>query len=261
MEDAKKAILVVSFGTSYKDTREKTIDAIENHIKDTFPEYKIYRAFTSNMIIKKLIKEYHIKVDTVTEALERLIRDGINEVIVQPTHIINGIENDEMLKDIHKYRSHFISIKIGTPLLTSIEDYNDIIKIITKEFSYMTSDEALVCMGHGSSHYTNSTYPALDYMFKEKGYNNIFIGTVEAYPSFETVERELKRVNFRRVILMPLMVVAGDHALNDMAGDEEDSWKSILELQGFKVDCVVKGLGEYPEIRQMYIKHIQKAIK
>ena len=136
MEDAKKAILVVSFGTSYKDTREKTIDAIESDIKDTFPEYKIYRAFTSNMIIKKLIKEYHIKVDTVTEALERLIRDGINEVIVQPTHIINGIENDEMLKDIHKYRSHFISIKIGTPLLTSIEDYNDIIKSYLNRLSH-----------------------------------------------------------------------------------------------------------------------------
>jgi len=260
MCDTKKAILVVSFGTSYKNIIKRTIDAIEDDIKNAFPKYKCYRAFTSNIIIKKLMKKYNMKVDTVTEALERLISDGIKELIIQPTHIINGIEYDQMLENLHKYYSKFDSIKIGTPLLTAIDDYSTIVELITKEFSYLNPDEALICVGHGTSHCANSTYPKLNYMFKEKGYNNVFIGTVEGYPSLEAVLNELKTFNPKRITITPLMVVSGDHAINDIASNKDDSWKSILESQGYKVECFLKGLGEYSKIREMYIKHIQKAI-
>lgn len=259
MNTNKKAILVVSFGTSYKETREKTIDAIENEIKNSFPDYTIYRAFTSNMIIKKLLKTDNLKIFTVKEALEKLIADNVKELIVQPTHVINGIENDLMVETVLKYKDNFESIKIGNPLLTSTLDYENLVKIIIKEFSHLKEKEALVCMGHGSDHYSNSTYPALDYMFKEKGFKNVFVGTVEGYPKLTEVISGLKELNPSKITLMPLMVVAGDHAINDMSSDEEDSWKSILENKGFKVNFSLKGLGEYEDIRKIYIKHIKEA--
>ena len=164
-----------------------------------------------------------------------------------------------MIETVLNYKDKFESIKIGNPLLTSTLDYENLVKIIIKEFSYLKGNEALVCMGHGSEHYSNSTYPALDYMFKEKGFKNVFIGTVEGYPELTQVISALKEINPSKVTLMPLMVVAGDHAINDMSSDEDDSWKSILEDKGFKVNCSLKGLGEYEDIRKMYIKHIKEA--
>lgn len=260
MNKPKKAILVVSFGTSYEETRRKTIDAIEHDIQAAFPDYKVYRAFTSKMIIKKLKHNYNIKINTVTEALEKILNDGIKELIVQPTHIINGTENDFMIKDVQKYKDQFDSIQIGTPLLTTTEDYFSLIKIISNNFSNLKADEALICMGHGSDHYTNASYPALDYMFKSNGFSNIFLGTVEGYPTIDNVVSELKSFRPKKSYLIPLMIVAGDHATNDMAGDSKDSWKSILEANGFEAQCIVKGLGEYPEVRQLFIEHIKKVI-
>lgn len=251
-----KAILVVSFGTSYEDTRTKTIDAIENDIAKKFPEYKIYRAFTSKMIIKKLETRDHIHIDTVSEALERMVNDGVKDLIIQPTHVINGIENDFMIEDTDKFRDKFNSVKIGAPLLTFTEDYKKVIKTITEEFSYLKNDEALVIMGHGTDHHANAAYAALDYMFKEAGYKNIFIGNVESYPELDVVINLLKENTYNKLYLTPLMIVAGDHALNDMASDEEDSWKTILENEGYNVECIVKGLGEYQPIRDMFIEHI-----
>lgn len=259
MKDKQKAILVVSFGTSHEETRRKTIDAIEKDIEIAFPECKVYRAFTSKMIIKKLFTTNNIKVNTVSEALDLIIKDGFKEIIVQPTHIINGIENDEMLETLKNYSSKFDSIKVGSPLLSSTKDYNNLINIITNEFSHLKSDEALVCMGHGSSHYANSSYAALDYSFKEKGNKNIFVATVEAYPYIETIIKPLKELNPKKIILMPLMIVAGEHAMNDMTGNE-DSWENILKDCGFNVTCVLKGLGEYPQIRQLFIEHIKQSI-
>lgn len=251
-----KAILVVSFGTSYNDTREKNIKAIEDDIQNRYPDYKIYRAFTSNMIIKKVHKRDGIKINTVAEALEIMREDRIKDLIVQPTHIINGVENDLMIEALHKYKHYFDSIQLGNPLLTTTEDYINVIEAIAEDFSYIKEDEALVCMGHGTTHYSNSTYAALDYMLKERGYNNIFIGTVEAYPDFEVILKSIKTFNPKKITLMPLMVVAGDHAINDMASLDEDSWRTQLELEGFDVECVLKGLGEYPSIRKIYVDHV-----
>jgi sirohydrochlorin cobaltochelatase len=254
-----KAILVVSFGTSYEETRTKNIEAIEKRIGDKYQDYKIYRAFTSKMIIKKLKEVDGIEIPTVEEALEVISKDGMTELIVQPTHIIHGIENDNMIEAIKMYEDRFQSVMIGTPLLSETLDYEEVIDIIMNHFKGLKCEEALVLMGHGSSHYSNSSYPALDYMFKEKGYPNVYVGTVEGYPSLHHVIGIMKSKNIKKIYLTPLMVVAGDHAMNDMAGEEEDSWKVIMEEEGYEVEIVMKGLGEYKEIQEMFIKHIEKA--
>lgn len=262
MPDKKnKAILVVSFGTSYEETRTKNIEAIEKKIEDKYQDYKIYRAFTSKMIIKKLKEVDGIEIPTVEEALEAISKEGMLELIVQPTHIIHGIENDNMIEAIKMYEDRFKSVMIGTPLLSETVDYEEVIDIIMDHFKILKSEEAIVLMGHGSSHYSNSSYPALDYMFKEKGYPNVYVGTVEGYPSLEHVVGILKKTSIKKIYLTPLMVVAGDHAMNDMAGEEEDSWKVILNQEGFEVEIVMKGLGEYEDIQEMFIKHIEKAKK
>lgn len=255
----KKAILVVSFGTSYSETRKKTIDAIEDEIHRNFKEYSIFRAFTSKVIIKKVLKTHNIKIDTVEESLERILDKGVTDLIVQPTHVINGIENDIMLNTISKYKNKFNSIKIGSPLLTETKDYEDLIDSIMVEFKDLNDDEVLLLMGHGSAHHANSAYPALDHMFKIKGYKNVYVCTVEGYPEIYHILNILKVLKPKRVHLAPLMIVAGDHAINDMASDDDDSWKTILENHNINVSSYLKGLGEYESIRKIYIDHIHNA--
>lgn len=253
---SKKAILVVSFGTSHEDSRKKTIEAIEQKIAEEFKEYKIYRAFTSKMIIKKLAKS-GLYIMTVEEALEQMKTDGIEELIVQPTHVINGIENDQMMEDIKTAAKNFQSVAIGRPLLNDTEDYKKLAKAVVED-NPVSEDEILMLMGHGTSHYSNSAYPALEYVFKEMGYSNILVGTVEGYPSFEEAVKQLGKTNKKKVTLLPLMIVAGDHANNDMAG-EEDSWRSRLEQKGYQVACRIKGLGELESVQEQFIEHIKEA--
>lgn len=261
MQKEKKAILVVSFGTSYHHTREKTIDIIENEIQAAFPDYAIYRAWTSKMIMAKLLKRDGIKINNVKEAMEQMAADGITDVIIQPTHVINGIENDLMKEDALSYQDQFRSLSFGTPLLTSEQDNWDMIQAIADEFSSLSDEEALVLMGHGTTHYANSIYAALDYSFKDKGHKNIFLGTVEAYPSMETLMKMICEKAPKKVILAPFMIVAGDHATNDMAGDDPESWRCQFENQGFLVECCLKGLGEYPAVREIFIRHIREVME
>ncbi|WP_099467980.1 sirohydrochlorin cobaltochelatase [Konateibacter massiliensis] len=256
---SKKAILVVSFGTSYLDTLEKNIKQIEDEIQENYPDYHIYRAFTSQMIIKKLQSVCQISIDTVTEAMERMKKDGITELLVQPTHIIHGIENDNMINDISRFKDDFTSIKLGTPLLSSFEDYKKAVAILMEKYK-PKDDEALVLMGHGSIHYANASYPALDYTFRQQGYSNVYVGTVEGYPELEDVISLVKEQNVTNVKLLPLMLVAGDHAKNDMDGSEKDSWKSRFIQEGFSVQTIVKGLGEIKEFRQLYLDHLKEAV-
>lgn len=253
---SRKAILVVSFGTSHEDSRKKTIEAIEQKIAEEFKEYKIYRAFTSKMIIKKLEKS-GLHIMTVEEALEQMKADGIKELIVQPTHVINGIENDEMMEAIKAAAKNFQSVAIGSPLLNDTRDYKKLAKAVVED-NPVSEDEILMLMGHGTSHYSNSAYPALEYVFKEMGYSNILVGTVEGYPSFEEAVKQLEKTNKKKVTLLPLMIVAGDHANNDMAG-EEDSWRSRLEQDGYQVACRMKGLGELESVQEQFIEHIKAA--
>ena len=253
----KKAILAVSFGTSHNDTRKVTIDAIEDDMKAAFPDYALYRAWTSKMIIKKLKNRDGVSICTVKEAMEQMKQDGITDVLVQPTHVINGIENDLMKEDALSFRDEFHSISFGEPLLTSEQDSLDVIHAITNEFSDLQKDEVLELMGHGTTHYANAIYAALDYTFKDQGFKNIFLGTMEAYPSMETLMKMVKEYNPKKVILAPFMIVAGDHAKNDMAGDNPESWYSQFVAAGFETKTIVKGLGQYPGIRKILVEHLR----
>lgn len=253
----KKGILVVSFGTSHLDTMEKTIAAMEREIQEKYPDRAVYRAFTSRIIIRKLELEESMHIDTVAEALERMAHDGVTDVIVQPTHMINGIENDNMLADLRSHQHLFERIRTGMPLLSSTEDYENAIHAVMQE-TKLEGGETLVLMGHGTDHYANASYPALEYTFHLLGYENVFVGTVEGFPELSHVMTKLERTGAKKVTLMPFMLVAGDHAKNDMAGDE-DSWRQQMEEKGYEVNVLLRGLGELQGIRDLFIEHVRDA--
>lgn len=255
-----KIILVVSFGTSYNNNRALTIGAIEKDIDEAFPDYEMRRAFTSQMVINKLKRRDGLDIDNVQDALERAVNDGVKTVIVQPTHVMDGTEYHFKIKDtVDKYIDKFDNITIADPLLITDEDFEDLISSITKDDE--SSDEtAIVYMGHGSPAESNMVYTKLQSMLGEKGFDHYYIGTVEAKPDYDDVLAMVKEGDYKKLILKPLMVVAGDHAQNDMAGDEDDSWKSMFQDEGYDVDCVIEGLAQSKDIRDVYIKHVQKAI-
>lgn len=256
----KKAVLVVSFGTSYHETRRKTIEPCENKIKESFEGYDFYRAFTSNMIINKLRKRDNITIDNPIEALERLYNEGYKEVVVQSLHIICGEEYNKLKDIVERYKNKFDKISLGRPLLTYIDDYRETVVAVKKELDNLEIEEAIVFMGHGTEHESHSAYPAIEYMLRDYGIN-AFVGTVEGYPEIEQVIKNLKERDIKTVDLMPFMLVAGDHAINDMASDEEDSWKTILENEGFNVKIHLKGLGENPYIQDKFANHALDCIK
>lgn len=256
---SKQAILVVSFGTSHPDTCNKNIGAIERAIADAFPQWEVRRAFTSGMILRKLRTRDGVIIPTVAEALTRLEQEGFDRVICQPTHIINGEEFDGIVADMAPFRDRFATLALGKPLLTATEDYQAVAGIISRNFARLP-DHALCLMGHGTSHYADAAYAALDYHFQHLGRPDIVVGTVEGFPDLAAVRQRIAATGATQVTLTPLMVVAGDHAANDMASDDADSWKSVLEADGYTVDCILRGLGEYGEIRQRYVLHVGEAM-
>ncbi len=253
----KKAVLVVSFGTSYPETRKKNIEVLEHAICSAVPDRHFYRAWTSGKIIRKIGKRDGMIVRTVPQALEQMLLMGYQDILVQPTHILNGIENDSMLAEIEKYVDKFEKISVGDPLLTSQADIAKMVKIITKAFKKKLDDEtALVMMGHGTEHAANEVYHAMNDGFVAAGHADILLGTVEGEPVIEDVLAKLAEMpEIRKIILTPFMIVAGDHATNDMAGDEEDSWKTLCEKAGYEVTCVLKGLGEYADVAKLFVAH------
>lgn len=255
----KKGILLVSFGTSYLDSKAKTIDRLASDVTLAFCDYHIYQAWTSKMILRILKDRDNLYIPSLEEAMNEIICDGIKQLIIQPTHLINGIENDVMIHTIQKLAPHNLSVTFGCPLLSSTDDHKAVLKAVLCELSDIPSEEAIVFMGHGTTHYANSVYAALDYMLKEMGHPNIFMGTVEAYPDLNTLIRQVTKTSAKRVHLIPFMLVAGDHANNDMAGDSSESWKSLFEAAGYEVICHLRGLGEYQGIREIYLNHLKKA--
>lgn len=254
---AKKGLLVVSFGTSYPETRVKTIDRLETDLTAAFPERILYRAWTSSMIRKKLKERDRITIFSVDEAMAQMAKDGVEDILVQPTHILNGTENEQMTDAIKAKRDDFRHVAIGKPLLDSTEDYFSVIDALAKTYP-LPDDTALLLMGHGTEHYADSAYAALDYMLKDRGYDSFFVGTVEGYPDFEAMLRLLKKSSYQKVHLVPLMIVAGDHANHDMVGEEDDSWKNRLTEAKFEVSYTKKGLGEIREIRDIFLRHAKK---
>lgn len=257
----KKVILVVSFGTSYNETRALTIDAIENEIAKAYPDYEIRRAFTSQIIIDKLADRDNLKIDNVTQAMDKLVADGVKTLVVQPTHVMDGFEYEEMVEAIKPYEDKFTKIAYGLPLLMSDEDFKEVMNILVEETkAYDQEGSALLFMGHGTEHPANASYQKLADLLHENGHNNYLIGTVEGEPILEEIIPQLEALNAKKVFLLPFMIVAGDHANNDLAGDEEDSWKTQLKAKGYEVEPVLKGLGEYDGIQQMFVEHTGDAI-
>lgn len=259
--EKKPVVLVVSFGTSYNETRDLTIGAVEKALQEAYPQYEVRRAFTSQIIIDILKERENLKIDTVTEAMDRLVADGIKEVIVQPTHVMPGFEYDDVVKEITEYVDKFDSLKLGSPMLITDEDYDAVVEeLVAQTAAYSKEDTAIVWMGHGTEHKANKTYATLQEKLTAAGHTNQFVGTVEATPTLEEVLAAVKEMNPKKVVLLPLMIVAGDHATNDMAGDEEGSWKTAFAKEGYEVECVLKGMGEYEGIRQLIVKHAGEAV-
>jgi sirohydrochlorin cobaltochelatase len=264
----KKAILVVSFGTTYPDTMKTTIEAVENKMRAEFPDYEVRRAFSSRIIIKKLAERDGIKIDTEKQALDRLKAEGFSEVIVQPMQITPG-EEYELINGVvehAKAAKTFDKISIGRPVLYYVgqedkaDDYLAAIKALETQFPKLSKNEAVLLMGHGGPHPATTAYAALQEKFQDAGYKNVFVYTVEGYPTLEGTIAKLKANKIKKVTMMPLMLVAGDHANNDMAGDESDSHKSQLIAAGIKVDTYIHGMGENAKIQDIYVQHVKDAI-
>ena len=274
-------LLVVSFGTSYNDSRVNDIKSIEDALQEAYPDWSVRRAFTAQIIINHIQARDGEKIDNMTQALERAVANGVKNLVVQPTHLMHGAEYDEMCAAIDDYRDNFDSVSIAEPLLGEVgsdasvinADKEAVARAVTAaavEASGFDSLEAakeagaaFVFLGHGTAHVAKVSYSQMSTQMQQLGYENVFIGTVEGEPeetACESVIEEVQAAGYTTVILRPLMVVAGDHANNDMAGSEEDSWKTLFESAGFTVDCQIHGLGEIADVQALYVAHTKAAI-
>ena len=276
-------LLVVSFGTSFNDSRANDIGGIEKALQSAYPEWSVRRAFTAQIIINHIQARDDEKIDNMDQALERAVANDVKNLVIQPTHLMHGAEYDELTEAVEKYKDKFDSVKIAEPLLGEVgadasvinEDKAAVAEVITAEavktagFDSLDAAKedgtAFVFMGHGTSHTAKVSYSQMQTQMEQLGYENVFIGTVEGEPeetSCEEVIEKIKAAGYKKVILRPLMVVAGDHANNDMAGDDEESWKSMFEAsEAFdSIDTQIAGLGEIQAIQQLYVAHTQAAI-
>lgn len=256
----EKELLVVSFGTSYNDNRRLTIGAIEEEMEQAFPDYSIRRGFTSQKIIKLLKRRDQVEIDYVKEALERAVRNGVKRLLIQPTHLMDGFEYNDLVEEAAKYKDSFDALAVGKPLLDREEDFLAVMKAMAAATARYDDGETAVCfMGHGTEAEANRVYERLQRLLTEKGFANYFVGTVEASPTLEEVLAKVRAGNYKRAVLRPLMIVAGDHANHDMAGDAEGSWKSAFQRAGYEVECVLEGMGGLEEIRQLFVAHARAA--
>ena len=260
-EIGEDELMVVSFGTSYNDNRRMTVGAIEDAIEKAFPDYSVRRAFTSQIIIDHVKSRDNEIIDNVTEALDRAEKNGVKRLVIQPTHLMNGLEYTDLVNEVAERSDAFEKVSIGEPLLTSDEDFKAVMTAITEATAEYDDGETAICfMGHGTEADSNQIYAKMQDLLTESGYENYFVGTVEATPSLEDVLAKVQAGEYKKVVLEPLMIVAGDHANNDMAGDEDGSWKKTFEDAGYEVTCLVRGLGELEPIQQLFVQHAQAAV-
>lgn len=254
-------LMVVSFGTSFNDSRRLTIGAIESAIEKAFPDYSVRRGFTSQIIIDHVKSRDKIAIDNVKEALTRAEKNEVKNLVIQPTHLMNGLEYTDLVNEAAEYSDAFEKVAVGEPLLTTDEDFKAVIRAITDSTAEYDDGETAICfMGHGTEAESNQVYAKMQKMLTEAGYKNYYVGTVEATPSVEEVLAAVKKGTYKKVVLKPLMIVAGDHANNDMAGDEQGSWKTTFESAGYEVTAIVQGLGELEGIQQLFVEHAQAAV-
>ena len=280
-EIGEKELLVVSFGTSYNDSRVADIKSIEDALQEANPDWSVRRAFTAQIIINHIQARDGEKIDNMEQALERAVANGVKQLVVQPTHLMHGAEYDEMCAAIEKVRDKFESVEIAEPMLGEVgsdatvinADKEAVAKAVVaaalSESGYESTAAAkeagvaYVLMGHGTAHVAKVTYSQMAAQMDKLGYENVFIGTVEGEPedtSCEAVIAAVKEAGYTTVVLRPLMVVAGDHANNDMAGADEDSWKTMFEAAGFTVNCQISGLGRIADVQALYVAHTKAAI-
>ena len=281
-EIGENELLVVSFGTSFNDSRVADIKGIEDALQAAYPDWSVRRAFTAQIIINHIQARDGEKIDNMTQALDRAVANGVKNLVVQPTHLMHGAEYDEMCEAIEAYKDQFESVSIAEPMLGEVgsdatvinADKEAVAKAITATAVSEAGFESLeaakdagtafVFMGHGTAHVAKVTYSQMQTQMQNLGYENVFIGTVEGEPeetSAEAVIEAVKAAGYTNVVLRPLMVVAGDHANNDMAGSEDDSWKTMFEAAGFTVDCQISGLGEIADVQALYVAHTKAAIE
>ena len=282
-EIGENELLVVSFGTSFNDSRAEDIKGIEDKLAEAYPDWSVRRAFTAQIIINHVEARDDEAIDNMQQALDRAVDNGVKNLVVQPTHLMHGAEYDEMVDAINEYKDKFESVAIAEPMLGEVGDDATVINDDKKAVAQAITDEAckeagfddmqvaadagtaFVFMGHGTSHTANVTYDQMQTQMEDLGFTNAFIGTVEGEPedtACEAVIEKVKEAGFKNVILRPLMVVAGDHANNDMAGDDDDSWKSQFEASGDfdSVDCQIAGLGRIEAVEDLYVEHTKAAI-
>ena len=260
-EIGARELLVISFGTSFNDNRRLTVGAIEEAMEKAFPDWSVRRGFTSQIIIDHVKSRDGEVIDNVTEALDRAVANGVETLVVQPTHLMDGFEYNDVVTELASYADAFEKIAIGAPLLTSDEDFQIVMQAVVDATAQYDDGETAICfMGHGTEADSNGVYAKMQQCLSDAGYANYFVGTVEAEPTLEDVLAAVQAGDYKKVVLRPLMIVAGDHANNDMAGDEEDSWKSAFEAAGYEVTCEIKGLGELEAIQQLLVAHAQDAI-
>ena len=282
-EIGENELLVVSFGTSFNDSRAEDIKEIEDALAEAFPDWSVRRAFTAQIIINHVQARDDEKIDNMQQALDRAVANGVKNLVVQPTHLMHGAEYDEMVEAIDAYKDKFESVAIAEPMLGEVGDDATVINDDKAAVAQAITDEAVkeagydsmeaaaedgtafVFMGHGTSHTANVTYDQMQTQMEKLEFTNAFIGTVEGEPedtACDEVINKVKDAGFKKVILRPLMVVAGDHANNDMAGDDDDSWKSMFEASGDfdEIDCQIEGLGRIDAVEQLYVAHTQAAI-
>ena len=282
-EIGENELLVVSFGTSFNDSRVEDIKGIEDKLAEAFPDWSVRRAFTAQIIINHVQARDEEAIDNMQQALDRAVANGVKNLVVQPTHLMHGAEYDEMVEAIDEYKDKFESVAIAEPMLGEVgadatvinDDKAAVAKAVTDaavaSAGYDSMEAAaedgtaFVFMGHGTSHTANVTYNQMQTQMENLGFTNAFIGTVEGEPedtACDEVINKVKDAGFKKVILRPLMVVAGDHANNDMAGDDDDSWKSMFEASGDfdEVDCQIEGLGRIEAVEDLYVEHTQAAI-
>ena len=271
-EIGEKEILVVSFGTSFNDSRVQDIKSIEDAIAAAFPDWSVRRAFTAQIIINHIQARDGEAIDNMEQALERAVANGVKELVVQPTHLMHGAEYDEMMETVEAYADKFESVAVAEPLLGEVgndatvinADKEAVAKAVVAA-AQVPSDTALVLLGHGTAHVAKVTYRQMQTQMQELGYDNVFVGTVEGEPEgtgCEEIIEAVKAAGYKHVILRPLMVVAGDHANNDMAGEDQDSWKSMFEASGCfdSVTAQIAGLGSIEAVQNLYVAHTQAVI-
>ena len=280
-EIGEKELLVVSFGTSFNDSRVADIKSIEDALQEANPDWSVRRAFTAQIIINHIQARDGEKIDNMEQALERAVANGVKQLVVQPTHLMHGAEYDEMCDAINKVRDKFESVEIAEPMLGEVgsdatiinADKEAVAKAVVaaalSESGYESTAAAkeagvaYVLMGHGTAHVAKVTYSQMATQMDKLGYENVFVGTVEGEPedtSCEAVIAAVKEAGYTTVVLRPLMVVAGDHANNDMAGADEDSWKTMFEAAGLTVNCQISGLGRIADVQALYVAHTKAAI-